>query len=121
MGADRAALVYDGECGLCEDAVRLVQRWDRAAAFEYIPFQNAARVARFRIALPSLAAAMHVVLPDGRIFAGADAVPEILRRLPRKKWLALPFRVPGVLPVARRVYAYVAARRRCAVLPARAR
>jgi predicted DCC family thiol-disulfide oxidoreductase YuxK len=69
-----------------------------------IPFQEEARVAAFRIPLPALAAAMHLVLPDGRVFAGADAAPELLRLLPGKRWLAPVFAVPGVLPVARRVY-----------------
>ncbi len=118
MATERATLIYDGACGMCRDAIALVQRWDRSAALDYVPFQDSARVAGFGIALPALAAAMHLVLPDGRVFAGADAAPEILRRLPGKRWLAHPFRVPGVRPIARRVYRWLAARRRCAVLPA---
>src|SRR5256885_13096752 len=39
--------------------------------------------------------------PDGRVFAGADAVPELLQRLPGKRWLAWGFRIPGVPPLAR--------------------
>jgi predicted DCC family thiol-disulfide oxidoreductase YuxK len=108
-------LIYDGECGFCRDMVDLVRRWDREQALRFVPFQDAAAVARFGIALPALAAAMHLVLPDGRVYAGADAVPELLRRLPGKGWLAPVFAVPGVLPVARRVYAWIAARRRCLV------
>ena len=80
-----------------------------------IPFRDQARVAAFGIPLPALAAAMHLVRPDGRVFTGADAAPEILRLLPGKRWLALGFRIPGVLPIARRVYARVARQRRCLV------
>ena len=117
MGADERSptVIYDGECGLCSDAVALLRRWDREHVLQFIPFQDGAAVARFGIALPALAAAMHLVLADGRIFAGADAAPELLRLLPGKRWLAPWFRVPGVLPVARRVYAWIAARRRCLV------
>jgi predicted DCC family thiol-disulfide oxidoreductase YuxK len=117
MGAERIAptLIYDGECGLCRQSVDLVRRWDREHRLRLVPFQDAATVARFGIALPALAAAMHLILPDGRVYAGADAVPEILRLLPGKRWLALPFRVPGVLRIARRVYARIAARRHCLV------
>ena len=50
-----------------------------------------------------------------RVFAGADAAPELLRLLPGKRWLAWPFSLPGVLPLARRVYAWIARRRRCLV------
>jgi len=116
MGTDRnPTLIYDGECGMCSDAVALLRRWDREHVLRFVPFQDEAAVARFGIALPALAAAMHLVLPDGRVLAGADAVPELLRLLPGKRWLAVWFRVPGALPVARRVYAWIAARRRCLV------
>lgn len=115
MPAERATLIYDGECGMCRDAVRVLRRWDRRGAIAYVPFQDAAVVARFGIELPALAAAMHLILPDGRVFAGADATPELARLLPGKAWLAPLYRVPGVRPVARRVYAWIAARRKCAV------
>ncbi len=79
--------------------------------------QDQDSVARFGIPLPALAAAMHLLLPppDGRVLAGADAAPEILRLLPRWRWLAGLFRVPGVRPVAWRVYRWIARQRRCLV------
>lgn len=111
---DRATLIYDGECGLCRRAVDRVRAWDRDHRLAYVAFQDPS-VERFGIALPALAAAMHLVLPDGQVFAGADAAPHILRRLPGKRWLATPFAVPGVMPLARRVYRWIAERRHCAV------
>ena len=113
--ADRPTLFYDGECGFCRDAVAVLSRWDREGRIELIPFQDAARVAQFGLPLPALAAAMHLVLPDGRVVAGADAVPELGRLLPGKQWLVWLFAVPGVRPIARRAYAWIAARRRCLV------
>jgi predicted DCC family thiol-disulfide oxidoreductase YuxK len=111
----RPTLIYDGECGFCREWVDRVRRWDREHRVATVPFQDERRVAAFGITLPALAAAMHLVLPDGRVFAGADAAPELLRLLPGKRWLAWAFRVPGVLPVARRAYAWIARRRRCLV------
>ena len=108
-------LIYDGECGVCRQSVRILKRWDREHILHYVPFQDAAAVARFGIALPKLAAAMHLILPGGRVYPGADAVPELLRLFPSKRWLAPLFRVPGVLPLARRIYAWIAIRRRCLV------
>jgi len=107
-------LIYDGECGICQQAVALVRRWDREHVLRFVPFQDAV-AGRFGITLPALAAAMHLVLPDGRVYAGADAVPELLRLFPGKHWLASLFRIPGVLPLARRIYAGMAVRRRCLV------
>jgi len=115
MPAELPTLIYDGDCGFCQRSMELVRRWDREHRLHYVPFQDEARVARFGVPLPALAAAMHLVLPDGRVYAGADAAPEILKLLPGKRWLALPFAVPGVLPIARRVYAWIARRRRCLV------
>jgi predicted DCC family thiol-disulfide oxidoreductase YuxK len=115
MPADAPTLVYDGECGFCRRAMERVRRWDREHRLRYVPFQDEARVARFGVPLPALAAAMHLILPDGRVYAGADAAPEILRLLPGKGWLAAPFALPGALPIARRVYAWIARRRRCLV------
>lgn len=113
----RPTLIYDGDCGFCRRSVDLLQRWDREQRIALIPFQDQVRVAAFGIPLPALAAAMHLILPppDGRVLAGADAVPELLRLLPGKRWLAWWFRVPGVLPVARRLYAWIARRRHCLV------
>ena len=108
-------LIYDGECGVCQQAVALLKRWDREQVLRFVPFQDQRRVAGFGIALPALAAAMHLILPDGRVYAGADAVPELLRLFPGKRWLAPAFKLPGVLPVARRMYAWIAMRRRCLV------
>jgi predicted DCC family thiol-disulfide oxidoreductase YuxK len=115
MATDRATVIYDGECTLCRDAVRLLQRWDRAQRLRYVPYQDEPAVRGFGIPMAALTAAWHLVLPDGRIFAGADAAPEIARLLPGKAWLAPLYRVPGVRPVARRVYAWIAARRNCVV------
>jgi predicted DCC family thiol-disulfide oxidoreductase YuxK len=108
-------LIYDGECGICQRAVAFLERRDREHVLRFIPFQDGARVAAFGIELPALAAAMHLLLPDGRVYAGADAVPELLRVLPVWRWLVPVFYVPGVLPLARRIYAWIAARRRCLV------
>jgi predicted DCC family thiol-disulfide oxidoreductase YuxK len=120
VAADRAdpknpTLIYDGECGICQQAVALLKRWDREHVLHYLPFQDQAAVARFGIALPALAAAMHLILPDGRVYPGADAVPQLLRLLRGKRWLAPLFRIPGVLPLGRRIYAWIAVRRHCLV------
>lgn len=108
-------LIYDGECGICREAVALLKRWDREHVIRFVPFQDRVAVARFGIALPALAAAMHLILPGGRVYAGADAAPELLRLFPGKRWLAPLFRIPGVLPIARRIYAWIAQRRHCLV------
>jgi predicted DCC family thiol-disulfide oxidoreductase YuxK len=116
-------LIYDGECALCRRAVQRLQEWDREQRLAYVPFQDGEAVGRFGIGLPALAAAMHLVLPDGRVFSGADAVPELGGLLPGKRWWAWGFAVPGVRALARRIYGAIARRRHCPVrgLPVRVR
>src|SRR3989442_11648218 len=109
---ERPTLIYDGECGMCRALVARLAAWDREHRIALVPFQDEAAVARFGIGLPALAAAMHLVLPDGRVSPGADAVPELLRLLPgAKRWVRLVFTVPGGRPLARRGYRWVAERR----------
>ena len=64
--------------------------------------------------------AMQLVLPDGRTLAGADAVPELLRRIRGLGWLATAFAPFGVRGPARRVYAWIA-RIACVVASSAAR
>src|SRR5262245_22014183 len=113
----KPTLVYDGSCGFCSDCAALLRRWDRAARIDVVPFQDERRVASFGVPFERYAAAMHFLLPDGRVFAGADAVPEIVRLVPGRGWLGWPWLVPGVPRLARRVYAQIAARRKCTVPP----
>src|ERR1043166_622261 len=118
--ASKPTLIFDGECGMCQNAVARLRRWDREHRLRFVPFQDESAVQRFGIALPALAAAMHLVFPDGRAFAGADAVPELGKLLPGKRWWSWMFALPGTRPVARRIYARIAQRRHCLVrgLPA---
>jgi predicted DCC family thiol-disulfide oxidoreductase YuxK len=54
---------------------------------------------------------MHIVDRSGRVFGGAEAVRFLSRRLPLLWPLAIPLHVPGTLPLWRRLYAWIAARR----------
>jgi predicted DCC family thiol-disulfide oxidoreductase YuxK len=112
MVPGRATLIYDGACGFCSEVGRALARRDAAGALELIPLGHPDVARRWPALSPeALDRAMHLVLPDGRILAGADAVPEILRRLPRWRHAAWLFRVPGVPAVARRVYGMIARNR----------
>lgn len=55
--------------------------------------------------------AMHFVTPDGRVYRGARALPAILRYVPGGAILRPLLFIPGVLPIADRVYDRIAANR----------
>ncbi len=81
-------------------------------ALEILPCRSAPHRTRFpQIADETCLTAMQLVLPDGRVLAGADAVPELLRRIRGLGWVAGVFALPGVRPLARRFYAWVARNR----------
>jgi lipase maturation factor 1 len=108
----RPVLLYDGNCGFCLRWVRRLQRWDRRSALDYVAAADRGAV----VGLPPLSdaaldRAMHLVTPDGRVYAGARALPALLRLLPGGRILLPLMRVPGVQPLADRAYAWVAARR----------
>jgi predicted DCC family thiol-disulfide oxidoreductase YuxK len=79
---------------------------------EILPCRSAPRRARFpQISDEACMTAMQLVLSDGRTLAGADAVPELLRRIRGLGWLAAVFALPGARPVAHHVYAWIAKNR----------
>ncbi len=56
---------------------------------EILPWRCGPRRARFpAITEAACRACMHLVLPDGRIVTGADAAPELRRRITGWRWLA---------------------------------
>ena len=102
-----ATLIYDGECAMCRaSALWIMRRALDAGTLEILPCRSAPRRARF----PQVTDAQ-LVLPDGRVLAGADAMPELLRLIPRWRWIAALFALPGMRPLARVVYAWIARNR----------
>jgi predicted DCC family thiol-disulfide oxidoreductase YuxK len=79
---------------------------------EILPCRSPVRTQRFpELTEEACLSAMQLILPDGRIVAGADAVPELLRRIRGAGWLAGLFAFPPMRPLSRRVYASIARNR----------
>jgi predicted DCC family thiol-disulfide oxidoreductase YuxK len=113
MGLTAAVLIYDDECAMCRaSALWLMRLAMSSGSLEILPCRSAPRRLRYpQITDEACTTAMHLVLPDGRTLAGADAVPELLRRIRGLGWLATVFALPGARPIARRVYAWIAKNR----------
>ena len=108
-----ATLIYDAECSMCRaSALWLMRRALSSGRLEILPCRSRVRRERFpRITEDTCTTAMQLVLPDGRVLSGADAVPELLRRIRGWGWVAGVFALPGIRPIARRIYAWVARNR----------
>ncbi len=103
-------LVYDGGCDFCVRWVRRVRRWDRAGVVRYLPLQDALAPAVAGRCRPELQRAAHLVRPDGAVYAGAAATRELLWYLPGGWILCTVMGIPGVMPLAERLYAWIARR-----------
>jgi predicted DCC family thiol-disulfide oxidoreductase YuxK len=113
MESNAFILIYDADCPVC----RASADWVRRNAvppdtFEYLPCRSAETRSRFpAIAEAACLQAMHLVLQDGTILAGEQALPEILRRTRRYRWATHLFRLPGAGIVSRLLYRAFADRR----------
>lgn len=101
-------LIYDDSCGFCRTWVGRLKRWDRAGVICFLPLQDPAAPALAGRSREALQLAAHFVRPDGGVFSGAEAARELCPYL-RLGWLCRAFfALPGVPPVAERVYRWIA-------------
>ncbi len=105
---ERPTLIYDDACGFCRKWVRRFKRLDRRDAVALLPLQVPEAAAIAGRTRQALTLAVHLVRPDGAVFAGAAAVREAFRYVPGGSIVRAAFALPGVEPVAERVYAWIA-------------
>jgi len=106
-------LAYDGECSLCRRMVDWAQRRDGWGLIVPFPFQNSELL---RVAPELAGRPLHLEIhgvdsADRRVYAGAELLPQVLRRLPRWRLLAPLLGIPGAASLSRRIYLWIAARR----------
>ena len=110
--AQLPVVVYDGECAFCRRQIARIRRYDRHDRFEYVPRQTPRLTDRFpALARGDFDTGMRLIMPDGRIYVGADSIYQIARRLAFFRWFTWLYRVPGIDVLARAVYGWIAARR----------
>jgi predicted DCC family thiol-disulfide oxidoreductase YuxK len=112
-------VLYDRNCVLCTGTVRKLQALPSNAELRFVSVQELledgteARVIPLR-QLPDAEALyekMHVVDGGGAVYAGADGVVRIMRTMPRLRWAAWLYAVPGMKRAADAVYRLIAKRR----------
>ncbi len=108
----KATVIYDGECGMCSAAARWINRFARAGQIETLPCQSAERKQRFpNMDEERCLEAIQLVMPDGAIYSGEEALPHVLKRLHGWRWMAGVFRIPGVGYIAPPLYRRIAQNR----------
>ena len=112
MQASRYTLLYDGACRICTGQAETVAAYNDADLIEILDLRSPEVRERFPQISPADAQReLHLVAPDGTLHRGAEAVRETLLRLPSLSGLGEVMRLPGVMNLARPIYAFIAANR----------
>jgi predicted DCC family thiol-disulfide oxidoreductase YuxK len=107
------AVLFDGDCKLCRASVEAVRMYDNSGVVDLLDIHDDEKRALFPgLEMDALMEELHVVDEHGRVWRGARAVNEILRRqhgLPGI--LAYLWYLPGFPWLADRQYKRIARRR----------
>src|ERR1700693_1737947 len=107
---DKPLLLWDGDCGFCG---RWILRWKSLTGdrVNYAPSPGAAL--RFPELPPEdFRQSVQLILPDGRVFSGAEAVFLSRSFSPRRGWLLAAYRrLPGFAALAELAYRTIARHR----------
>jgi predicted DCC family thiol-disulfide oxidoreductase YuxK len=104
---ERPLMLFDGDCGFCR---YWVQRW-RTKVWRQVDFAPAQQqAARFpQISEDEWHKAVQLVMPDGTVYHGAEAVFRTLATVPEHRWpLAIYEHVPGAKLASESFYRLVA-------------
>jgi predicted DCC family thiol-disulfide oxidoreductase YuxK len=108
-----ALLIYDAQCPVCARGVDWLRQRISQETLIYAACGGEAHRRRHpEISVEACMQAVHLVMPGGETFAGADTLPPLLRMMKRGRPFASLTTVPGVLPALRWLYAWFAPRRR---------
>src|SRR4051812_31749793 len=81
-------MVYtDGTCPFCQWSRAKVERYDREKRVEFRDYNDAALARQTPYSDAELATEMHVLAPDGKWYGGFHAWLEVLKALPRRRWV----------------------------------
>jgi predicted DCC family thiol-disulfide oxidoreductase YuxK len=109
----RGWVLYDGDCSLCRQWVVRFERTLTVRGFDLAPLQSAWVTECLDLPEHELLSRMRVLTPDGRDYAGADALIHLARHV----WWAWPFWILAHLPLAKAVlrlaYDFLARHRHC--------
>jgi predicted DCC family thiol-disulfide oxidoreductase YuxK len=112
--AGKLAMLYDGGCEMCRTVAAGILHYDNTESLELLDANDpAARGLFSELKLDDLLYELHVIDDRGRVYRGARAVNEILRRQAGLRSLfAYLWYVPGYAWIADRQYKVIAGGRK---------
>jgi predicted DCC family thiol-disulfide oxidoreductase YuxK len=111
--AGKLAILYDGSCEMCRASLDGIRQFDNSGKMEPLDLHHEDVRAQFpELKLENLLEELHAVDETGRVYRGARAINEILRRQNGLKgYLAYLWYIPGYAWLADRQYKRIAASR----------
>ena len=107
-----ATIIYDEQCRFCIRSLEWMRGRDRRKLLDAVGCRTPERATRFpSVAEEACLREMYLVDEEGRAFAGADAVAQVLRRLPAWRPIGWMLSAPGVKQAAALGYRLVARNR----------
>jgi predicted DCC family thiol-disulfide oxidoreductase YuxK len=107
-------LFFDADCVFCTKIARRLQPILQRQNLAVAPLQDPRVATLLGLSREKLMREIHLLMSDGTRYGGADAVVALARQI----WWARPLvwlaRIPGVMPLLRGAYRYMARNRRCA-------
>lgn len=116
-GADRSdcgrgyVLLYDGECAFCRAGSLRLVRLAPPGAVRRVDMHQPGVLDRCGVDAEACGRAMHLVAPDGRVYAGAEAVAATLSIRSGMRLVLWVYRLPGVRQACDAAYGWVARNR----------
>ena len=109
----KLAILYDGSCEMCRASLDGIRQFDNSGKMEPLDLHDEGVRAKFpELKMENLLEELHAVDDDGRVYRGARAINEILRRQNGLKgYLAYLWYIPGYAWLADRQYKRIAASR----------
>ena len=108
--AGKLAILYDGSCKMCRASLDGIRQFDNSGKMEPLDLHEEAVRAKFPdLKMENLLEELHAVDESGRVYRGARAINEILRRQRGLKgYLAYLWYIPGYAWLADRQYKRIA-------------
>jgi predicted DCC family thiol-disulfide oxidoreductase YuxK len=101
--------LYDGHCRICTAGAERLARWGAPGRVGLRSFQEDGALDAFPgLTFEECMMRMIVVAPDGRVFAGAEAVARVAMTIRIAGFLAYAYYVPGIKQLAELAYRTVA-------------
>lgn len=107
-------LFFDADCVFCTKIARRLKPALQRRNLAVAPLQDPRVATLLGLSHENLIREIHLLMPDGTRYGGADAVIALARQIWWARPLVWPANIPGVMLLVRTAYRYIARNRRCA-------